>query len=54
VRDLFDGAVVVDVDVEPVGLVVHGHHVAFLDDAVLRGEVALGEGLARLAHRSMI
>lgn len=29
----------------PVRVVVHGHHVAFLDDAVLLGEVLLGEGL---------
>ena len=29
----------------PVGVVIHGHHLAFLDDTVLLGQVLLCEGL---------
>lgn len=40
-----DGAVLVDVDVEAIGLKVLGHHHAGLDDAVLLGQVFLAEAL---------
>lgn len=45
VAHVLDGALLVDVDVEAVGLEVHGAHAVGLDDAVLGGEVLLGEGL---------
>lgn len=45
VADVLDGALLIDVDVEAVGPVVHGAHRVGLDDAVLLREVLLGEGL---------
>jgi len=44
VRDVRDGAVVSDVDVESVRLVVHSHHIAVLHHAGFLGEVRLREG----------
>jgi hypothetical protein len=45
VGDLLDGAIIVDVDVQSLGLVVHRAHAVGLDDAVLLREVGLREGL---------
>jgi hypothetical protein len=43
--DLLDRAIIVDVDVQSLGLVVHRAHAVRLEDAVLLGEVVLREGL---------
>ena len=45
VANILDGALVVDVNVETIGLVVHGAHGVGLEDTVLLGEVLFGEGL---------
>ena len=43
--DVTNGAVLLDVDVEPVGVEVHGHHLAGPDDPALLRQVLLAEGL---------
>lgn len=45
VSNVLDGALLVNVDVEAIGLVVHGAHRVGLENAVLRGEVLLSERL---------
>ena len=45
VADLLHGTVLANMNVQPVRLVVHGHHGIGLDDAVLLGEVLLCECL---------
>lgn len=42
-----DCALVVDMDVQTLGLVIHGAHAVGLDDAVFLGEICFGEGLGR-------
>lgn len=45
VRHVRDGAVLLEVDIQTVGLVVFCYHHAGLNDARLLGEVSLAEGL---------
>jgi hypothetical protein len=45
VCNLLDQTILVDMDVQPLGLVVHGAHRVGLEDAVFLGEVGLREGL---------
>jgi hypothetical protein len=45
VANLLHRAVLANMDVQPIGLVVHGHHGIGLDDAVLLGEILLCECL---------
>jgi hypothetical protein len=42
---VLDGSILADVDVQPLGLVVHCAHAVGLQDAVLLGKVRLCEGL---------
>jgi hypothetical protein len=46
VCDLFNHTLLVDMDVQPLGLVVHGAHRVGLENAVFLGEVGLRECLA--------
>lgn len=48
-----DGAVLLEVDVEAVGVEVLGDHLARLDDAGLLGQVSLGEVLRRILHQQL-
>ena len=43
--NLLDGAVFINMDVQPFGLEVHGLHRVGLEDAVLLGQIGLREGL---------
>jgi len=42
--DILDRPVLVDVDIQPIRIMVHAHHATGLDDTVVRGEVLFGEG----------
>lgn len=44
-HNLLDRTIFIKVNVEPLGLYVHGLHIAGLENAVLLGQVCLGEGL---------
>lgn len=50
VAHLLHCAVITDVNVQPVRLVVHGHHATGLDDAMLLGKVLLCECLLRVSE----
>jgi len=43
--NLVDSTVLIEVNVQPLGLEVHGLHIAFVENAVLLGEVGLCESL---------
>jgi hypothetical protein len=43
--NLLDGTVFINMDVQPLGLEVHGLHRVGLEDAVLLGKIGLREGL---------
>jgi len=43
--NLADGTILVEVNVQPLGLEVHGLHIAFVENTVLLGEVGLCESL---------
>jgi len=43
--NLVDSTILVEVNVQPLGLEIHGLHIAFVEDAVLLGEVGLCESL---------
>jgi len=45
VSDFAHGPVIADVNVQPLRLVIHAHHIAFLDDAVFARKVLFREGL---------
>jgi len=44
VGDLLHGAISVNMNVQPVGLVVHRHHITVFDNAMLIGQFGLGKG----------
>lgn len=43
--NLLDGTIFINMDVQPLGLEVHGLHRVGLEDAVLLGKIGLREGL---------
>ena len=46
ITHILDSTLLIDVDVEAVGLVVHGAHGVGLEDAVFLGEILFSEGLS--------
>jgi hypothetical protein len=44
-RDLHDGSVIGNVNVQTVWVMIHGHHISFLNNAVLLWEVLFGKCL---------
>jgi hypothetical protein len=45
VCNLLNRAILIDMDIQPLGLVVHGSHGVGLENAVFLGEIGLREGL---------
>jgi len=44
-RDLRNSAIIIDMDVQPIRIVVHGHHVSLFHNTVLFGKIFLCKGL---------